>query len=105
MSKSAWKKVLGGAFAVTGLVAAGAFAADAQEVQGGTLYGNMQTVTQDMLNRADGDGNNFLHTNGNYEQTRYYPARQINVDNVKTCARPGFSRPRLWNRRKLPRSS
>ena len=47
-----------------------------------TVYGDMQVVTQDMLNRAAGDGNNFLHTNGNYEQTRYYPARQINVGNV-----------------------
>ncbi len=47
-----------------------------------TLYGDMQVVTQDMLNRAAGDGNNFLHTNGNYDQTRYYPARQINVGNV-----------------------
>ncbi|MFB3112143.1 MAG: quinonprotein alcohol dehydrogenase, partial [Gemmatimonadales bacterium] len=46
------------------------------------VYGDMQVVTQDMLNRAAGDGNNFLHTNGNYEQTRYYPARQINVSNV-----------------------
>ena len=34
------------------------------------------------MNRAAGDGNNFLHTNGNYEQTRYYPARQINVSDV-----------------------
>jgi glucose dehydrogenase len=42
----------------------------------------MHTVTQDMLNRAAGDGNNFLHTNGNYDQTRYYPARQINASNV-----------------------
>jgi len=57
--------------------------AQAQEVQGGTLYGNMNVVTQDMLDRADGDANNFLHTNGNYEQTRYYPASQINKDNVK----------------------
>ena len=55
----------------------------AQEVQGGTLYGNMDVVTQDMLDRADGDANNFLHTNGNYAQTRYYPASQINRDNVK----------------------
>ena len=42
----------------------------------------MGTVTQDLLNRAAGDGNNFLHTNGNYEQTRYYPNRQINRDNI-----------------------
>ena len=55
----------------------------AQEVQGGTLYGDMRSVTQDMLTRAGGDGNNFLHTNGNYAQTRYYPNRQINVDNVR----------------------
>ena len=47
-----------------------------------TLYGNMQTVTQDMLNRADGDANNFLHTNGNYSQTRYHTAAQINLENV-----------------------
>ena len=58
-------------------------AVQAQEVQGGTLYGNMDIVTQDMLDRADGDANNFLHTNGNYAQTRYYPASQINKDNVK----------------------
>jgi len=47
-----------------------------------TMYGDMQTVTQDMLDRAAGDGNNFLHTNGNYNQTRYYPAAQVNTNNV-----------------------
>jgi glucose dehydrogenase len=57
-------------------------AAVAQEVEGGTVYGDMSAVTQGLLTRAAGDGNNFLHTNGNYEQTRYYPNRQINVDNV-----------------------
>jgi PQQ-dependent dehydrogenase (methanol/ethanol family) len=57
-------------------------AIQAGEVEGGTLYGDMQSVTQDMLNRAAGDGNNFLHTNGNYDQTRYHPARQINTSNV-----------------------
>jgi PQQ-dependent dehydrogenase (methanol/ethanol family) len=56
--------------------------ARAGEVEGGTLYGDMQAVTQDMLSRAEGDGNNFLHTNGNYDQTRYYPASQINTGNV-----------------------
>lgn len=72
------------------LLAAGAQVAQAQEEVGaGTLYGDMQTVSQDMLDRAAGDGNNFLHTNGNYEQTRYYPSRQINVDNVKNL-RPAW---------------
>lgn len=61
----------------------------AQEVMGGTLYGDMNTVTQDMLSRAAGDGNNFLHTNGNYSQTRYYPASQINTSNVKNL-RPAW---------------
>jgi PQQ-dependent dehydrogenase (methanol/ethanol family) len=51
-----------------------------------TLYGDMQNVTQDMLSRADTDGNNFLHTNGNYEQTRYYPNKQINTSNVSSLA-------------------
>ncbi len=60
-----------------------------QEVQGGTLYGNMNVVTQDMMNRAAGDANNFLHTNGNYAQTRYYPASQINTGNVKNL-RPAW---------------
>lgn len=54
-----------------------------EEVSGGTLYGNMHTVTQDMLDHAYGDSNNFLHTNGNYDQTRYYPAEQINLETVK----------------------
>jgi glucose dehydrogenase len=52
----------------------------------GTKYGDMLTVTQDMLSRADSDGNNFLHTNGNYEQTRYYPNKQINISNVGNLA-------------------
>ncbi len=51
-----------------------------------TKYGDMKTVSQDMLDRAGSDGNNFLHTNGNYSQTRYYPNKQINVSNVKNLA-------------------
>ena len=47
----------------------------------------MNTVTQDMLDNAGGDANNFLHTNGNYEQTRHYPARQINTGNVHRLKR------------------
>ena len=55
----------------------------AEETSSSTLYGDLQNVTQIMLNRADSDGNNFLHTNANYQQTRYYPSRQINTGNVK----------------------
>ena len=63
--------------------------ASSQEVKAAVKYGDMQTVTQDLLSRAAGDGNNFLHTNGNYKQTRYYPNRQINSGNV-TKLRPAW---------------
>ncbi len=66
----------------TAALLATSISATAQEVAGGTKYGDMTTVSQDMLNRAAGDGNNFLHTNGNYNQTRYYPNGQINTGNV-----------------------
>src|SRR3984893_4346470 len=36
-----------------------------------------------MLERAAADGNNFLHTNGDYTQKRFYPNGQINPSNVK----------------------
>ena len=77
--------------AVLCVMAVGSFAgtASAQEVKTATLYGNMTTVTQDMLSRAGGDANNFLHTTGNYAQTRYYPASQINTSNVKNL-RPAW---------------
>ena len=40
-------------------------------------------VTQDQLNTAAKSTENFLLTNGNYAQTRFHPAKQINRDNVK----------------------
>ncbi|MGH6791268.1 MAG: pyrroloquinoline quinone-dependent dehydrogenase [Methyloceanibacter sp.] len=40
------------------------------------------SVSQEQLNAAAGDEKNFLHTNGNYDQTRYYPGKQINASNV-----------------------
>jgi alcohol dehydrogenase (cytochrome c) len=39
-------------------------------------------VTQDMLDHAATDANNFLHTNGDYTQQRFYPNKQINPGNV-----------------------
>ena len=51
-------------------------------------------VSQDALNGAANDGNNFLHTNGNYDQTRYHPAKQINTGNVGKLQPPGSSRPK-----------
>ena len=78
-------------FRLTPAVAAGAIAfllvaTDAglsQEVaKPAPKYGDMSTVTQDLLNRAGTDGNNFLLTNGDYRQQRYYPNSQINRANV-----------------------
>ena len=43
----------------------------------------MAPVTQDQLNTAAKSTENFLLTNGNYAQTRFHPAKQINRDNVK----------------------
>ena len=40
------------------------------------------SVSQDQLNNAADDTNNFLHTNGNYDQTRYFPGKEINTSNV-----------------------
>ena len=40
------------------------------------------SVSQDQLSAAANDGKNFLHTNGNYNQTRFYPEKQINKSNV-----------------------
>jgi PQQ-dependent dehydrogenase (methanol/ethanol family) len=71
-----------GVLAGVALLALSPMSANAGEVGSGTLFGDMSTVTQDMLDRAAGDGNNFLLTNGNYSQTRYHPARQINISTV-----------------------
>jgi hypothetical protein len=62
-------------------------------------------VTQDMLNRAASDGNNFLHTNGDYTQKRYHPAAQINASNVRRLRPAGSSRPTSRNRWRPRRSS
>ena len=47
-------------------------------------------VSQAQLNAAEKDANNFLHTNANYSNSRYYPAKQINTSNVASL-RPAFT--------------
>ena len=47
------------------------------------------SVSQQKLDAADNDGTNYLHSNMNYAQTRYYPAKQITVKNVAKL-RPAF---------------
>lgn len=62
--------------------------APAQENGGPQGMGSMAVVpdinvSQDNLNAAGKQGQDWLHTNGNYDQTRYYPGAQINTRNVK----------------------
>jgi PQQ-dependent dehydrogenase (methanol/ethanol family) len=47
------------------------------------------SVSQQMLTGSGGQNQNWLHTHGNYEQTRYYGGNQINTGNVKKL-RPAF---------------
>ncbi len=78
--------------AATSLVLAGS--AYAQEpIAGAGIKANpmpkFTNVTQSMLNGATKDSKNWLHPNGNYEQTRHSPAAQINTGNVAKL-RPAF---------------
>ena len=72
-----------------GLAGAGLAANAAEEVKnaaGGAMAPaapKMTTITQDLLDKAGADRSNFLQTNGNYQQTRFHPANQINTANVK----------------------
>ena len=81
---------------VAAMLAAAAGGACAQsEIQGGAAAtGSPVTtnisVSQGRLDGADKDGSNFLHSNGNYAQTRYYNAAQINSGNVAKL-RPAFT--------------
>jgi PQQ-dependent dehydrogenase (methanol/ethanol family) len=63
-------------------------AATAQEVKqapkaAATPSVTPSNVTQQMLDAAANDRNNFLHTNGDYTQKRFHPANQINAGNVR----------------------
>jgi PQQ-dependent dehydrogenase (methanol/ethanol family) len=74
---------------VTGMFAIAltmAFTASAQEVKQNTKQTAKSVavtpVSQAMLDKAASDTANFLHTNGDYKQTRFYAGRQINTGNV-----------------------
>jgi PQQ-dependent dehydrogenase (methanol/ethanol family) len=47
-----------------------------------TMAAPTPAVSQDMLSGAGGQSQNNLHTNLNYDQTRYYPGKQIDKSNV-----------------------
>src|SRR5712671_6454014 len=54
-----------------------------QETKSASGTATVSPVTQGQLDAADKSVNNFLLTNGNYAQTRFHPARQIERNNVK----------------------
>ena len=62
--------------------------AAAQEVTGGAtttakaMTKTPSAITQAMLDSAATNPNNWIHSNGSYEQTRYYAGKQINAGNV-----------------------
>lgn len=71
-------------------------AASAEEIQGqkgmsggAVAITKAPNVTQAQLNNAGAQANDWLHTNGDYGQTRFYPGTQINAGNVKKL-RPEF---------------
>jgi PQQ-dependent dehydrogenase (methanol/ethanol family) len=53
------------------------------------MSSKLAPVTQAMLDKAGSDANSWLHSNGSYAQTRYYPGTQINTTNVGKL-RPAF---------------
>jgi PQQ-dependent dehydrogenase (methanol/ethanol family) len=69
--------------------------AGAQEPQAGAgikpipMPARLAAVNQQMLDGAGQDARNWLISNGNYAQTRFYPAQQINTKNVAKL-RPAF---------------
>ncbi len=81
-------------FAAVIMLSTFACLAGAQETEGqkgkkGKEISKAPNVTQAQLNGADKQSQNWLHTNGGYAQTRFYPGNQINAGNVKAL-RPEF---------------
>ena len=68
------------------LVFAASNSASAQEIERSskdtTQGAPALSVTQEQLTKAAEDTKQFLHTNGNYDQTRFYQGKQINTSNV-----------------------
>ena len=80
--------------AALAVISSGAHAQAEISGQGGAAAGSpvpqAVSVSQGQLDGASSDSRNFLHSNMNYAQTRYYPATQINTKNVAKL-RPAFT--------------
>jgi alcohol dehydrogenase (cytochrome c) len=86
MTKAVNQSLLLESICVAAMVAAGNAYAQ-QEVKGGAnsmaATAAITPVSQQQLNNAAKDKSNFLATNDNYLQTRFYPNNQINRKNVR----------------------
>ena len=83
MTKIVSQSLLLGSICAAALAAGSAGAQEVKNASGSTaMTAAITPVTQEMLSNAGKDGSNFLHTNTNYEQTRFYPNDQINRNNV-----------------------
>ncbi len=80
-------------------IAMGTYAGSAsgQEIQGQKTTGSGAStlakginISQSDLDKAGTQSSNWLHTHGNYAQTRFYPGKQINTGNVKNL-KPKFT--------------
>ena len=50
------------------------------------MSSNLTPVTAAMLDGAASNAKDWLHSNGNYENSRYYAGNQINTGNVAKLA-------------------
>ena len=88
MSTTGYKMIVRLGLAASMMAVAGG--SSAQEIESGAgikvppMSKALNPVSQTMLDEAAKDNNNWLHSNGNYAQTRYYPSAQINSKNVAT---------------------
>jgi PQQ-dependent dehydrogenase (methanol/ethanol family) len=86
---------MAGMAALAMIVLAGSGVASAQEVSGSATT-TMKAMTaspnvsQAALDAAGNDAKNWIHSNGNYDNSRYYPGSQINAGNVGKL-RPAFT--------------
>ncbi len=86
MKRLKYRALLWGTTCAVALALAGGASAQ-QEIQGGSAgespaLAAAKPVSQAELNDAAKSNSNFLQTNGNYQQTRFYPNNQINRSNV-----------------------
>ncbi len=91
MHKHVWQALVP---VLAGMALTAMVGVQAQEIQGaaaptGSAVPKAISVSQAKLSAADKDSANFLHSNMNYAQTRYYPATQINPSNVAKL-KPAF---------------